>query len=35
MSIKPDLTHEEFKAIYSKVARLCVAIVIKTEKGIL
>lgn len=35
MSIKPDLTHEEFKAIYSKVPRLCVEVVIKTEQGIL
>lgn len=29
------LTAEEFKAIYSKVSRLCVEIVIKTEQGVL
>lgn len=32
---KQPFTPEEFKNIYSKVPRLCVEVVIKTEKGIL
>ncbi len=34
--MKPKrLSFEEFKSIYSKVPRLCVDLVVKTEKGIL
>jgi ADP-ribose pyrophosphatase YjhB (NUDIX family) len=32
---KNPLTYEEFKAIYSKVPRLCVDLIIMTEKGVL
>lgn len=32
---KSPLTYEEFKNIYSKVPRVCVEIIIKTEQGIL
>ncbi len=35
MKRKQPFTFEEFKAIYSKVPRLCVDLVIKTEKGVL
>ncbi len=31
---KLPLSREEFRAIYSKVPRLCVEVVIKTEKGV-
>lgn len=35
MKRKQPFTFEEFKAIYSKVPRLCVDLVIKTDKGVL
>ncbi|MFZ3301799.1 MAG: NUDIX hydrolase [Microgenomates group bacterium] len=35
MNRKQPFTFEEFKTIYSKVPRLCVDLVIKTEKGVL
>ena len=34
MNFKKPLSSEEFKAIYSKVPRLCVELVIKTPEGI-
>lgn len=35
MKRKQPFTYEEFKDIYSKVPRLCVDLVVKTEKGVL
>lgn len=35
MNRKYPLTPEEFKAVYSKVPRLCVDLIVETERGIL